>query len=234
MDKEPNLTEQDPEQLRQQIDETRSSLTEKLETLETEVKDTVKSATSAVVDTVETVKHTVEQTVETVKGTVEGTVETVKDTFDLHRQTERHPWAMVGGSILAGFLTGRLLPGAERIGRALHFHEGPRGDGSPMGFRTPEASYSSGAAPAYQGTAEAASPGVLSELADKFAPEIDKLKGLAIGAAMGLVRDLIKQSVPATMVEQAEGLVDSFTTKLGGQPISGPVWPSSSEGSRAV
>src|SRR5262249_38838293 len=91
-----------PEVIRQQMEETRAALSEKLETLEQQVVGTVKDARAAVTDTVETVK-----------GAVHDTVETVKETFDVSRQVERHPWAMLGGSIALGFLGGRLYERLE-------------------------------------------------------------------------------------------------------------------------
>ena len=101
--------ENEAELIRQQMTETRTALTEKLETLEEEVASKVKGTTETVAETVETVKEAVEGTVHTVKETVENTVETVKDTFDVNRQVERHPWMMFGGAVLLGFVGGRLV-----------------------------------------------------------------------------------------------------------------------------
>src|SRR5262245_55877302 len=100
------MADEQPKVIRHQMEETRASLTEKLETLEHQVVGTVQGATSAVTETVENVKEAVAETVETVKGTVRETVETVKETFDLSRQVDRHPWLMVGGSVALGFLCG--------------------------------------------------------------------------------------------------------------------------------
>src|SRR5205085_2240541 len=71
-------------------------------------------------ETVDTVKETIQETVSTVSGTVHNTVEAVKDTvadtaesvksfFDIPHQVDRHPWLMMGGSVLLGYLGGRLL-----------------------------------------------------------------------------------------------------------------------------
>src|SRR5919204_42605 len=75
--------------------------------------------TALVRGTVQSAKATVEETIENVRSKVQETVQTVKRTFDLPYQVERHPWAMVGGSVLAGYLAGTFLlprPGkAERL-----------------------------------------------------------------------------------------------------------------------
>ena len=50
----------------------------------------------------------VAETVEHVKGTIGETVAAVQRTFDLPSQVEQHPWPMVGGALLAGYLLGSL------------------------------------------------------------------------------------------------------------------------------
>jgi hypothetical protein len=52
-----------------------------------------------------------------------------------------------------------------------------------------------------------------------FAPEIQELKGLAIGTIMGLVRDALKRSVTPPLSSELERVVDRVTTKLGGVPL---------------
>src|SRR4051794_29513643 len=106
----------EPEVIRQQMDETRTALTDKLELLEQQVVGTVQDATSAVAETVGTVKQAVQDTVQSVKETVHETVESVKETFDLKNQVERRPWMMVAGATALGFLGGYLLGGGREQG----------------------------------------------------------------------------------------------------------------------
>jgi ElaB/YqjD/DUF883 family membrane-anchored ribosome-binding protein len=227
-----DLSEQDPQVIRQNIEETRSALTEKLETLEQEVKETVKGATDAVVGTVQTVRQTVQDTVGTVKETVSDTVQTVKHTFDLRYQTEEHPWPMLAGSVAVGFVTGSLLPHHDRMVRGMSrsghvprtFYQGDGARGPAPGLHVqPETVRQSFAA------APAAAPrhGPLSGLVEQFAPEIHKLKSLAVGAGAALVRDMLREAVPSNLAGQLTEVIDSVTQKLGGQPIQGPVWDSS-------
>jgi ElaB/YqjD/DUF883 family membrane-anchored ribosome-binding protein len=230
MDKEPDVAElakQDPEVIRSQIEETRSSLTEKLETLEQEVKETVVEARTAVTETVETVKETVENTVEAVKETVQGTVETVKHTFDLPGHVDRHPWAMVGGSLLAGFVVGGFLP-RPRIGwsgptrdrgRESFLRSAPGAEAE--GFREPSRPAESVSWP--EAAPKSSERSLLGSLNDTFGSEITKLKGLAIGAALGLVRDAVVPSLPPTLTPRVREVIDSITTKLGGEVIQGPL-----------
>jgi ElaB/YqjD/DUF883 family membrane-anchored ribosome-binding protein len=231
MDKEPDVAElakQDPEVIRSQIEETRSSLTEKLETLEQEVKETVVEAKTAVTETVETVKETVENTVEAVKDTVHGTVETVKHTFDLRCHVERHPWGMMGGSLLAGFVVGSLVRpprfggmGPPMRGRDRASFLRSSSAAETDGFREPSRPAESVSRP--EAAPKASERSLLSSLNDTFGKEINTLKSMAIGAALGLLRDAVTPSLPPTLMPRVREVFDSITTKLGGEPIQGPL-----------
>jgi hypothetical protein len=72
-------------------------------------------------------------------------------------------------------------------------------------------------------------PGVLGGLVQRFEPEIDKFKEMAIGFLAGMIRDWVKQAVPAFQ-QQIDAVMNSATTKLGGEPVRGPVFESSSSG----
>src|SRR5207302_7262901 len=133
----------------------------------------------------------------------------LQETFNLQHQTQAHPWAMLGGSVAAGYVLGSLLPDAESIrhdlasaGAALARHEESR-----------SAAASHFAAP---GRTEKQSmlSGALGSLVSQFGPEIQKVKGLAIGSAMGLLRDLLKSELPRQLTSDFEQIVDSVTTKL--------------------
>jgi ElaB/YqjD/DUF883 family membrane-anchored ribosome-binding protein len=215
------------EVIKQQMEETRTSLTDKLETLEQQVTDTVQDATSAVSQTVAEVKEVMHETVDTVKGSVQDTLETVKETFDLPTQVGRHPWAMVGGSVAVGYLVGSLLirkqwrpPGWSGSGLPVErLHSDGRAATEQPSRLADESIRTASAPPA----GERSEPGWLTTLTTTFRPEIDKLKGLAIGAVLGVVRDMITQSAPEQMKTQLAGVVNDLTVKLGGEPIRGPV-----------
>lgn len=187
------------EVIRQEMEETRNSLQDKLETLEQQVKETVQSATEAVTDTVSTVKEAVHDTVDSVKGA-----------FDLPQQVEKHPWPMFLGAAVVGFLGGRLLyrmlppPAPVYVPRPY----------SPLANLAPP--------PVNDRVTPPVAPqkGLLEEVAETYHDELEKLKGLAIGTVGGLVREMLVQSAPPPMAEQIRDVVDSFTTKLGGHPFA--------------
>jgi ElaB/YqjD/DUF883 family membrane-anchored ribosome-binding protein len=216
------------EVIRQQMEETRTSLSDKLEILEQQVKDTVQEAKDVVHDSVDTVKDVVHETVDTVKDAVHDTVDTVKETFDISRQFQRHPWAMLGGSMLLGFLGAKLLersePDRPRAGDWPHTPHwshgpftGPNGDGRP-----PHPGERAAAPP---NDNESPDGGLLSSLTSQFGPELHKLKGMAVGAALGVVRDIISESIPEQLKPQVADVMDSVTVKLGGAPVRGPLLP---------
>jgi ElaB/YqjD/DUF883 family membrane-anchored ribosome-binding protein len=223
MDKEPDLGTQRPEEIRHHIDETRCELTEKLEALEQKVKDTFADAKSAVVDTAETVKHSVDSTMQAVKGTVHDTVDSVKDALDLGRQVQRHPWTMLAGSVAAGYVLSRLMFQQPSVNGAVTRSSVEASPPQPVGRRLPD--FNSMGIVSPPNSAAVAEPRMpnqswFSEVTEKFAPEMQKVKGLGIGALMALARDAIKQSVEPPLGLELERVIDRVTTKLGGVPLS--------------
>jgi ElaB/YqjD/DUF883 family membrane-anchored ribosome-binding protein len=215
--------ESDVTQIHQEIDKTRSELTDKLQTLEDQVKDTVRNATEKVGGTIEQVTSTVQETVESAKSTVSETVGAVRQTFDLKYQMEVRPWTMLAGSVCVGLLAGTLV-GRQSRGRGL-------GEWASSGYRGLSESLSSAGAAAqdYAQRAREQGPSFLSQLYHQFEPELNQVKEMAIGYAAGMFRDMIKQAVPA-LREQIDEVMNRATTKFGGQPIHEPVLQPHSEG----
>lgn len=222
-----------PEIIRHQMEQTRSSLTEKLEVLEKKVTDTVQEATEAVSDTVESVKETVTETVEAVKDTVSDTVGTVQNTvqstvtsvcdaLNLSDHVRQHPLAMVGGSMALGFLGGLALgPAPGRTSESPRRQSRATVDSEPAAVAdwTPPATRE----PVTRG--RSSEPGLWDRFLSTFGSEIDKLKGMAIGTLGSVVRDLATQAVPERFHPMVTDLIKDVTTKLGGEMVPGPVLP---------
>jgi ElaB/YqjD/DUF883 family membrane-anchored ribosome-binding protein len=227
--------DQEQDLIKEQMEETRVSLTDKVEQLEDTLLGTVQHTLHTASDVVENVTETVEQTVETVKETVQGsveavketvheTVETVKQAFDLRGHVQRHPWAMLAGSVVLGFLGGRMLSGARRwrqdrrsrrealAGTGMGTYSAPMPAAAPARAREPEPP-----------PPEAEQRSWMGQLGDTFGAEIGKLKGLALGATFGLLRDMVTRSVPDEMKSQLADVFNDVTTKLGGKVIQGPL-----------
>ena len=213
MDNEPDVT-------RLQMDDTRAALSDKMENLEQHVMGMMQGATDAVAETVETVKDAVHDT-----------VETVKDTLDISLQMKRHPWGVITGSIALGYLGGYLLVRSGR-GRGAATRTSlpgtaiePRVDGRRNGFAHGD---SAAKLPVenqriQESMSRPTEPDRQSGTFDQFMPEFNKLKGLAIGTVLGVVRDRLTQSAPESMRTVLAEVLDSVTVKLGGEPTPGPV-----------
>lgn len=188
------------ELIRLKMEHTRESLTSKLESLEDKVTSSMEKATTAVTDTVASVKETMHEGVESVKSAV-----------DVPAHVDKHPWLMMGGAVLGGFMLGSLLFRSDRQSASRH-EEKPI---APP--RTPRMHGNGHHAAADNKPAEpaAAESGLLSMMG----PEIDKLKALAIGVALGTMREAVISEAPPHLAEQIGGIIDAITEKIGGNPV---------------
>jgi len=218
------------EVIRHQMEETRTALQDKLETLEQQVKERVQNATEAVNETVSTVKEAVQDTVGTVKDSVHDTVESVKDTFDLRQQVERRPWTMFCGAAIVGFLGARLL---QRSGASSSAPPATR----PTRTVPAPRAYEEATRPP---SPSAPSRSWLDVFTQEYGDELKMVKGLAISTLGGLLGEMATQSAPPALKQQIKEVVDSVTTKLGGHPLEGslltpaPETPEHKRGSNGV
>lgn len=217
-----NDSRHDPALIRQEMGATRTRLTERLEALEQHVLGNVHNVTSAVNETVSNVKGAVNETVDNVRGAVGATVESVKESFDVERHVEHHPWLMVGGAVVAGFAAGKLLTLLARQAPPPLAPVAPTPTPAPV---PPDgaARWSAAAAPTPSAAAAPKEEGLVASYLQTFQPELRKLKGLAIGALFGVLKDYLRPSIPETLRPQLSEVVDDVTTKLGGRPLRGHI-----------
>jgi len=204
--------------IRQQMEETRTSLAEKVETLEQTLVNTVQETAETVTDTVANVKETFQESVETVKESVQESVETVKNWFDLPAQVNEHPWTMLAGSAAIGFALGSLFgekPTAETSTAAPWKQQHNGGKNRPV--------------------AAAPTESAVTNWLSKFEPELNRLKGLALSAALGTLREMIGSGLPSEIGHRFKEIIDDVTKKVGGEPVPSADWtePPESEQSAA-
>jgi len=238
--------ENETDVIRNQMLETRTSLTEKLEALEEKVVSTVQDTTESVTETVQSVTEAVQDTVSNVSESVQDTVESVKSTFDISKHVESYPWAMFGGAVMLGYLGGRMLPmpstgtlaqaattvagavssAASNVGQGLtssgpsHTSSSPSyssTSGPSYGSSSP--SYSSSSSPTSTSSANGLGSDWTSGLADALSPVVSQLEGLAISAVTGLLGKMVLSSTPENFQPQIKEFIDQVTTTLGGTPL---------------
>jgi uncharacterized protein YoxC len=262
---------QEPEVIQEQMDETRSALAEKLGaltekisgTVET-VQETVQDAVSTVGQTVETVEHavsavaeTVESTVETVGETAQAAVENVKEAFNFPKQFENHPWLFFGGSVVAGFVGGKILlnllpeddantsgPASRTAEQMAHYMERSsastaepasfaRSATQPPSFAGADWGDGRGGSHGREAGEETEEQGSwLGSMLQRFMPDLNKVKELALGTFFATARDLVSQSLPQSLKNDVQTLFNDMAEHAGGKPIKGSVFEEKDEESR--
>lgn len=182
------------------------------------VVESVQNATESVTETVGNVHEVVQGTVESVRSSVSGSIRAMKESLDLSRAMQRHPWSTLAGAVVVGFIGGKLMEksadGKRFPGQADGYGPGQSASGvwaSPstslaqgMGYGSASTDVTSSVErrePAQ--TAQSASPrasqprsGWASELKDALQGELGRF---AVGASLGVLRELISQSVTPKM-----------------------------------
>jgi len=211
---------EDQKRILKEMEETRSSLTDKLEALETKVTekvvqpvaDAVEKATDVASDIVETVKDTVH----TVSDKVEETTKAVVSAFDIQSHMERHPWLVFGIAATTGCMVGSFL--GRRSSRAGAPQE------SSTWSRPKHVRGTNGAAHHMEASPLRRAPKKeTSEQESWIKEQMRHLGKLALSALMSSIRDLAKRSVPGPLGDRIGAEVESMTTSLGAEPIQGDV-----------
>jgi gas vesicle protein len=219
------------ELIQRDMERTRGSLTEKLEALEGQVAETVTSTVGAVQDTTHSVQETVTGAVDAVKETVstvtdkvqetmntvtdkfQETVQTVSDTFNLRLQMERHPWIVFGGAVAVGCIVGSSFGSSSEVEVAA-----AKGSAPPP----PPPPWNGGTQYASKAQSKPEEPGIWSEA-------VSHLKNIGVSYLMGVVRDLARNGLPEVVASRVADEVDALTSKMGTDPIPGPVLPEMGE-----
>lgn len=160
--------DQRSESIQREIDDTRSSMTEKMEQLESKVKGTV----------------------DDVKDSVDTTIETIKSNLDLNRIVNDQPWLMFGGSILLGYMLGTM--GDEQ--RKVMFESSVHTSDQSNQARSPGDGYTSPAQPA--SAQQHSEPGFMDEVMNRLGDEMDALKEAAIHTTSKMFRELLHENLP--------------------------------------
>ena len=217
------------EKVRHTVQETMSGAAETVEKVRHAVQETVSGAA----ETVASMKHAFQDTVESVRESVRETTATVTESLDVRKQVQKHPWAMMAGATAVGFGVGILasrvdVPKAASSVKSMTRHSNGV-EGNNGGWSGPPPSvFQQAKRQGGNGRAQGQEPHEESP----WTPAVNKLKGLAIGAMFGVLRDMLSKSMPDAISGQVGEVIDNFTTTLGGKPIAGKVLPDSWNGNQ--
>jgi len=206
------------EVIRDEMEQTRANLAEKLGALETQVRETVSGATEAVSSTVEGVKDVVSSVTET--------VESVTETFNVSKQVEQHPWMALGAAVATGFVVAQVLGRSGNGHVAAGAPPGPPAPPAPSHHVTAQAGAPTPAQPAHPAPQQHEEHGIMHSL-ESMLPDMKgvmgtlatSLGGMAVGGLMGLIREMASRELPAAWKGDVTRLIDQVTTQLGGKPL---------------
>jgi len=212
----------DEEVIRQRMLEARNSLTEKLGVLEESVVGTVSETADVVKETVETVKDTVEETAETVKETVQEGVDTVRHWLDFSGHTRKHPWMMIAGAAGLGFILETILVGRRSTGvaTAIGSTVAEAAVARPAASTSHHRTHHNGNGHSKRRGVTSAVSSTLGSLFGEFAPQVQKLKGMAVNSLLNLVKQSILKSIPQQMHATVTQMIEKASQKLIGESAS--------------
>ena len=198
------------EVIRDEMEQTRANLAEKLEALESQVRETVSGATDAVSSTVEGVKDVV--------SSVSETVETVTETFNVSKQVEQHPWMALGAAVATGFVV------AQVIGRSSEPATGaPSGSTSSSSWSSSSSQPAAGAPQQSESRSDSglmhSLGSMMPDVGDVMNTVVSSLGGLAVGSLMGVIREFASHGLPQEWQGDVTKLIDQVTSQLGGKPL---------------
>jgi len=180
--------DQRTEPIRQDIDSIRESMTDKIEQIETKIK---------------------------------GTVEDTRRMVDIKYHVSQRPWAALGVSLLVGYTLGSIGGGDDdtrakpQRGETVRYYTQSHDDRTRVGREHDSDTHSNSFAQ-HADTRRSSEPGMLDQIMDQFGDEFQLLKAAAITSVVNLVRDAVRQNMPA--LDQELGRLRS---EQGGSAASG-------------
>jgi hypothetical protein len=137
---------------------------------------------------------------EQIESKIKGTVDDTRRLVDIRYQVSQRPWAALGASILIGYALGSIggddTPAQPRPGEPYRYYAAP-GEERPRPPHEPVSSYQDASFARQEDARRAAQPGFVDQLMDQFGDEIQLLKAAAISSLFGLIRDTVRENMPA-------------------------------------
>jgi len=133
--------------------------------------------------------------IEQIETKIKGTVEDTRRMVDIKYQVSQRPWTALGISLLVGYTLGSIggddTHAQSQRGEPFRYYEQPHNDRAHLGNEH-DNSFARGT-----NTQRAAQPGMLDQIMDQFSDEFQLLKAAAITSVISLIRDTVRQNLPA-------------------------------------
>ena len=192
------------EVIRDEMEQTRSNLADKLGALETQVRETVVGAKEAVSSTVEGVKEVV--------GSVSETVGSVAEQFSISKQVDEHPWLAMGAAVAAGFVAAQVF---DRMGQ----QQTPATSSSPSFNDLPLTSTRFSEPPPAEAKKEGLLESMMPDLSGVANTLLHSAGTLAVSSIMGVIRELAVRGLSPEWKGEVTKLVDQVADQLGSKPL---------------
>lgn len=198
----PTAADKSPEQIEQEMLQTRESLTTKVSALENQVVGTVQTAADTISGTVGAVKSLVDTApaavTDTVKQAADVVGEKMKEIFDVTGHVQNHPWPSVAVATGLGFVTGLIaFRGSSGLGLGV----------APTAPVAAQPAYSVPTAPAAP-----RAPGLFDELIAMAGRKLRELAQTALETASQAATQSVRENVPKLV----DAATEAAGTKLNG------------------
>ena len=174
------------------------------EDLKVEIRGTVNSMTSTIGkierefgNTVDSIRTSIDDSLTKARQTVDSAKQSVSPTY----QTRQHPLAAVGIAAALGFLAVNLIPARPRRGTIELRKEPSEADAIIPPQQSVFSSFGE------------------SRLGSSIASELGEFKALALGMALGAVRDLVVDALPKGGQDLTRNLFDRTSERLGAKKM---------------
>jgi len=138
--------------------------------------------------------------IEQIETKIKDTVDDTRRMVDVKYQVSQRPWAALGVSMLVGYTLGSIGGNDTRTqpqrGEPFRYYGEPNDDRARSAREHDLDSHSTAFAQ-HTNTRRTAQPGMLDQIMDQFGDEIQLLKAAAVTSVIGLVRDAVRQNLPA-------------------------------------
>ena len=144
---------------------------------------------------IDSIRDSMTDKIEQIETKIKGTVEDTRRMVDIKYQVSQRPWTALGISLLVGYTLGSIGGDDPRAqsqrGEPFRYYDQPHDDRARLG-REHDNSFAR-----HTNTQRAAQPGMLDQIMDQFSDEFQLLKAAAITSVISLVRDTVRQNLPA-------------------------------------